>query len=265
MLDFVKDACKHKRLVGPECSISYSKFNIWTPENVPYGFFRPGLKESLHEIKRMFPTAEFFIYSLGTKNYVHSIIEYLEKYTGLKFNRPLFTREDSSITPESTYLKDIHGYENDIFKSLIAKYPLCKDEKVQQKIMNERTIIIDDSPVWGGDYRFVQCKSYTYTPIAEIDHKILNMIYKNSMLKTFINSSKYVDILPDFDDNQTFDSYMLDYHLVLFNMYKNNVTNNNQQLNDDFFPKFVKAIKKRTKYVKPFDKKFLDTLRNVFV
>jgi hypothetical protein len=82
LLDFIKDGCKHNRLNGVECKIDY---NVWNNKIIDEKFFRPKLKESLQEIKTIFPNAEFFIFSLGTKDYVTPIVQFLEKYTGISF------------------------------------------------------------------------------------------------------------------------------------------------------------------------------------
>ena len=134
LMRFIYDGCKHKRLNGVECKIDT---NVWTDKMLPNGFIRPHLKESLHQIKKLYPTAEFFIYSLGIKSYVQNIVKYLEKKLEIKFNRPLFTRDDISLKSDYSYLKDINGYFDTIFKSLSYKYPKCKDSKYQQQIMNE--------------------------------------------------------------------------------------------------------------------------------
>lgn len=263
LMEFIRDGCKHKRLIGSECKLNT---NTWVSDNIPATFFRPNLQESLVEIKKIFPTAEFFVFSLGTKAYVYDIIPYLEKQTGIKFNRPLFTRTDASSSSDNKYLKDIHGYYDTMFKALSHKYPKCKDEKYQNKIMKERTVIIDDTAVWGSDERWVPCKEYTYKSIIELDKKLLEIIYKNPEINTFIRTSKYINTIPAVDpQTKTFDDFLQDYHLLMFNLYNNHSEDNKAALQDDFFVSFVKAIKKRNKYAKPFDAKFLKTLKDKFV
>jgi len=263
LLDFIKDSCRHKRLVGPECKINTK---LWVADNIPETILRPHLKESLHEIKNIFPTAEFFVFSLGVKEYVHNVIPYIEKQTGIKFNRPLFTREDSSLTPENNYLKDINGYYDIIFKTLSKKYPQCKDVKYQNKIIKERTVIIDDTNVWGDDDRWVQCNAYTYKPVIELDKKMLEIIYKNPEISTYIKSNRYIDTLPSVDiTHKSFEEFLLDYHIFMSNLYRSVSDDNKIAAQDQFFISFVKAIKKRNKYAKPFDPIFLQTLKGHFI
>jgi hypothetical protein len=115
IINYIKNGCRHKRFNGSECEIDTT---VWSTKTIPKYFVRPNFAESLHQIKSTFPTAEFFIFSLATKDYVVDIIQYLEKYTGIHFNRPLFVRDDSSLTSEGVYLKDINGYYDKIFANL---------------------------------------------------------------------------------------------------------------------------------------------------
>ena len=260
LMKFVKDGCKHKRLEGVECKLNT---NIWNPDNIPSGFMRPQLKESLLRIKEIFPTAEFFVFSLGIKSYVHNCMKFIEKQTGIKFNRPFFTREDSSFTAEYRYLKDIHGYEKIIYDVLARKYPKCKDETYQRKVSNERTIIIDDSEVWGNDNRWIQCKRYSYCSQVELDKNMLKIIYKNPELSSFIeNNDPHLTVSAS---SKTFEEFMYDHHFHMMDIYKTHLESNKEQLKDDFFPNFVKAIQKRKHYARPFDKTFLETLKSAFV
>ena len=259
LLTFINDACKHKRFSGSECKLST---NIWNKDVVSEHFFRPHVKEALHSIKNMFATAEFFVFSLGTKDYVNDIIAYLESYTGIRFNRPLFTREDSSIGDINYYMKEIKGYEEIIFKSLVRKYPKCKSAYFKSLIMRERTIIIDDTDVWNNDIRWIQCKPYTYKPICKIDNTILQLIYDNQSIKSYM-TNRSVDFLPDFPE--TFDMFMMNYHLNTANLYRKFLQENTEQIKDDFFMKFVKCIQHRSNKAKPFTPAFLKKIKTRFI
>jgi hypothetical protein len=258
-LTFINDACKHKRFLGNECKLPKS---IWNKQTIPPQFFRPQLKESFQSIKKIFPTAEFFVFSLGTNDYVSSIIEYLESYIGIKINRPLFSRQDSSFSDTASFLKEIKGYEDIMFKSLIQRYPKCKIEYFRNLVMNERTIIIDDSDVWNNDFRWIQCKTYTYAPVCEINNKLLDTIYNNDSIKKYI-INKNSTIIPRMAHN--IDMFKMNYHIMTADCYRRVLDNNIQQLNDDFFPKFVRAIKNRNTKLKPFSRAFLSKIQKSFV
>lgn len=260
LLDFIKDGCKHNRLNGIECKIDYS---IWNNKIIDEKFFRPKLKESLQEIKTIFPNAEFFIFSLGTKDYVTSIVQFLEKYTGISFNRPLFTRENSSLTSEVNYLKDINGYYEKIFASISSKYPKCKNKLYQDKIINERTIIIDDNAdVWKNDNRLVKCKQYLYKPVVEIEKSILDIIQKNKSIHIFSNTNDDIKIIPTIYEHQPYEVFKMNYHMFLANLYRIESQNNIEQSKDDFFPKFVKILKGVK--TKPFNKHLIQKIKKHF-
>ena len=257
---FINDACKHSRLKGPVCKLPKS---IWNKQMIPSQLFRPQLKESLQGIKKVFPTAEFFVFSLGTHDYVMSAIDYIEKCTGVKFNRPLFTRQDSSISDTAHYLKEIKGYEDIIFKSLVRQYPKCKIDYFRNLVMNDRTIIIDDTDVWNNDYRWIQCKPYSYTPVCEINSKILDVVYENESIKTYITTNKETNILPEVSGN--IDKFKMNYHIMMANHYRTSLDNNLEQCKDDFFPKFLKTFKGRSTKLKPFTRAYLEKIQKSFV
>jgi hypothetical protein len=258
-LTFISDGCKHKRFSGTKCELPTT---IWNKNIVVEQFFRPHLKESLHAIKKIFPTAEFFVFSLGAREYVYDIISYLESYTGIKFNRPLFTREDSSFGDISYYMKEIKGYEDTIFKMLVRKYPKCKSEHFKSLVMQYRTVIIDDTNIWNNDIRWIQCKPYTYQPICEVDNDILHMIYTNESMKNYL-LSRNVSFIPNVSAN--FDTFMMNYHLNIANLYRKSLDNNVEQLQDNFFVRFVKCIQHRSNKSKPFAPAFLKKIKNKFM
>jgi hypothetical protein len=261
IIKYIKNGCRHKRLNGSECEIDTT---IWSTKNIPKYFVRPNYGESLHQIKSTFPTAEFFIFSLGTKDYVVNIIQYLEKYTGIYFNRPLFVRDDSSLTPEGAYLKDINGYYDKIFANLSHRYPKCKNKDIQNKIINERTIIVDDNEVWNNSHQLIKCKPYTYKPIIEIDNAILEIIQSNKSVFTYSNNDAEIKILPTIYETQPYDIFKMNYHMLLTNQYRIESENNIQQQKDDFFPKFTKYVVKRKNKTKLFDKTFFRQMKTKF-
>ena len=73
ILEWIKNNCKHKKFENENCKININDWSKIIPEN----FIRPYLKDFLKEIKELFPTAEFFIFSNGTKKYVKLMVDYI--------------------------------------------------------------------------------------------------------------------------------------------------------------------------------------------
>jgi hypothetical protein len=261
LLDFIADKCKHQKLDGPICDIDKDDWK----EIIPNNLFRPHLKQGLDNIKSLYPTAEFFIFSLGIKEYVTSLVKIIENRFDVKFNRPIFAREDASLSGTYSHNKDIAGYQDTICKSLAKKYPKVKQEKYKNIIFKDRTIIIDDnSTVWMDDPRYIICKAYEYNPIYIIHNKIIEIIIQNPIVQNFINQSHYLH-MPNVYSSTSLEEYMLDYHMYLANQYRINRENNSQQLKDDFFVKFVNTIRKRKHLSQPFTADYIKKIKNSFL
>ena len=260
IISYIMDGCKHKRL-KTLCNIDK---DIWK-KNIHVNFIRPYFKKFIEEIKRQFPTAEFFIYSAGTKKYVEYIIEYVEEILNIKFNRPLFTRDDIGRSIyNNEFLKDITGFTDNIFESLHKKYKLI--DKDIDFILNERTIIIDDNKeVWNNNYRHIVCPKYTYCPIIELDIEILKYIYCNveNIHTAIYEKYKDYDFLPELIPNITFNEFLMEYHFKMFMLYKYYFKENIENIKDNYFNLLLDKIKLRNKYKKIFEKSFLKTIKNI--
>ena len=252
LLDFIADKCKHKKINGPICGINKDDWKEIIPDNL----FRPHLKQGLNDIKSIYPTAEFFIFSKGTKDYVTSFVEIIEKRFDVKFNRPIFAREDASPSGIYTHQKDITGYQDTICKALYKKYPELKQEKHKNLVFTERTLIIDDDVnVWSKDPRQIVCKEYNYLPTYEVNSNIIEIIRMNPIVQQFIkDNSDYKLPIPFVSSDKSYEECRMDYHIYLANHYRKNLGYNLEQLKDDFFIKFVKLLRKRKHLAKPFSK-----------
>jgi hypothetical protein len=211
----------------------------------------------LKEIKEIYPTAEFFINSIGKYNYVNYIIEALEEELNIKFNRPLATRDDALISKDTNeWIKEINEQESKIFQTLEKKYGKISKE-LREIILKERTIIIDDNPkVWNGDIRHIICKPYLYIPIIELDYNLLIRIYENREI--YLKAKVYIpELIPD-KENLTLDDFMCKYHSNIEKQYMKIREINKGQYNDDFFKKFLIKMKLRKRAKVLFTKSFFN-------
>jgi hypothetical protein len=255
ILEWIKNNCKHKKFNDESCKINVKDWTKIIPEN----FIRPYLKEFLTEIKEIFPTAEFFIFSNGTKLYVKSIIDYIEKKLKVKFNKLIIGRDLNLIKDDHYYSKEITEYIQElIIKSLSKKYSKKLLEKNKDLIFNNRTIIIDDNNYIWNDKAIINIPSYDYNPLFEFDMNILNLIYKNPLISNYISNISNQDFFPKNDmTNKTEEEFKLNYHLFLAEIYRNNIENNKEMSKDDSFIKILKSIKTRKNMEKPFTDNYI--------
>jgi len=259
IIEWIKNNCRHKKLENENCKILKNNWSKLIPEN----FIRPYLKESLNQIKEIFPNAEFFIFSNGTKEYVKTMIEYIEKKTKIKFNKLIIARDLNLTTKDHYYSKEITKYiEELIIKSLSNKYSKKILEKNKEIIFNDRTIIIDDNPYIWNNKPIINIPSYNYNPLLEFDIDTLNLIYKNSVISTYILNMENQPFFPSNSKlDKTEEELKLNYHLFLAEMYRNNIDINKEMSKDDFLLKLVKIIKSRKNLEKPFTANYIKNFK----
>ncbi len=150
--------------------------------------------------------------------------------------------------------KDIEGYQDTICKALSKKYPKLRQEKYKTIVFTERTLIIDDdATIWQNDPRQIVCKKYNYIPTYEVSAAIIEIIRQNPIVQQFIKeNSDYNLPIPFVSSDKSYEECRMDYHIYLANHYRKNLAYNLEQLQDDFFPRFVKTISKRKHLATPF-------------
>jgi len=262
ILNFINNYCKHNKFEGDICKIKNNK--KWT-SMISNNFLRLNIKNGLNQIKKLFPNAEFFIFSNGTKSYVKKIIPYIEKETNIKFNKLLITRDLNIKTENFRYEKNISPYiKNLIIKALIPKYSKTLIEKNKDLIFNYRLLIIDDvKEYWNNHPNLIICKPYNYTPIIEFDNEILNIIWNNQQISNYIINNEYNQLFPIINTNNKIDQEIkMDYHLNMANIYRQNIELNKNALENegDLFQKLIKFLKLKKDHLKPFNSVFFENL-----
>jgi len=253
--------CKHKKLNQEICS-KIDK-DIWKKDIPPY-FFRPYLKEFINEIRKIFPTSEFFIFSSGTMNYVNEFIPLVEEFIGFKFHRPLLTRDDTTISSNSKIVKEVKGFMEQFLKTIKSKYPKVDLIVNQDYIYDNRLIIIDDIPeFWNDNPKLVVCNPYEYLPIPMIDNQVLKLIKDNEELIKFVNNLKY-ELLPvnfkSSSPDYIYEDFLMDYHIFQSQLIRSNYHINKEAMKDEFFKNLLTSLKPRAKLAKPFPPEFIKTL-----
>jgi hypothetical protein len=214
------------------------------------GFFRPGTRAALDGIKATFPSAEFFIYSSGTKDYVARMIGVMEERLGIAtgvINRPIFARDDA-VDNMTGYVKSVRGILPAMLAALERKgYKGCTAHA--DEILADRLVIVDDNDViWDVPDKWIQCPDYDYTPVVEIDRALLDHVRQNkggvrTAVKEWTSSSNAL-LPPDLLAAKTDDDFYMQYHLYLANEYRKAAGINAKAAEDDFFPRLAKALAK---------------------
>lgn len=259
--DFIFLNCKHKKLSQEICS-KIDK-DIWKKDIPPY-FFRPYLKEFIEEIRKIFPTSEFFIFSSGTRMYVNEFIPLVEEFIDFKFNRPLLTRDDTTTSVSNYIVKEIKGFMEQFLKTIKSKYPKVDLISSQDFIYDNRLIIIDDIPeFWLDNPKLVKCSPYEYSPIPIIDSQVLKLIKDNKEVITYINKSKNNLLPPNFKQaspDYIYEDFLMDYHIFQSQLLRSNYYKNKEAMKDEFFKNLLTSLKPRAKLAKPFTPEFIKTL-----
>jgi hypothetical protein len=225
---------------------------LFTPE-----MYRPGLKTFLEDVKKFFGTAEFFIYSAGTKEYVADIISILEKTLDVKFNRPLFSRTECPTDEQNHYTKSILTQFPKMIKALskLEKYDAINLEEYTEEIMENRVVFLDDIDfVWDRKEKLVKAPAYNYTPMFDVDDRLLRMIFRTPIIQEYLRSSNANQTIYIHDKEAfNYDDYRMNYHIFMANIYREqSMTNRKAHDEDDFFARLVKAMKPYKSKPKPF-------------
>lgn len=212
----------HQILLHEICKITKKKFNLVEfRQKLAKVILRPHVIDFL---KRS--NSEFFIYSAGSRTWVEFIIKQIEIVAKMKFNRPLFTR-DECLTDYKKCLTSI----------------LPKIDKVLKKKYNQTftPLIIDNNDVYIDNSNLLLCSTYDGY-FAEnlpsiIDISLYKKYYKeiNRLLKTYLN----IDI-----DTNNYKHFQYIYYTKYIQLLKA------KKSNDTFFYKLERNLRNITEFNK---------------
>jgi hypothetical protein len=135
------------------------------------GVIRPHFKSFFKEL--MSHGVEIFIYTASEKKWAEFLIKNVEQCSGVKFNRPLFTRNNCKAM-RGELMKSINSVKPAIVKSLNRKYN-AKFTDCKNRIM-----AIDNKPVYVQEDLpyLVLCKTYKYRVPENIPAVIKKDVYE---------------------------------------------------------------------------------------
>lgn len=196
---------------------------------------RPDLKYFMNTMREYYNNnVKFYIYTASTKEWANKEINLIEKNLNIKFDRPIFTRDDCIMNPDQTSKKSIKLILNKLYK-----------KKIPSDI-NDKIIIIDDNPVYI-DFtdKLILCPSYTYQIFFNYWDILPNQIFKNIFLVDYI---KYLiinnQLCPyNYNNNINMKQKMLSYkwiYKICSIINKNN--KNNNKIQDNFWRNLTKKL-----------------------
>lgn len=140
---------------------------------------RPHFTTFMSAMKRMYPNVHIFVYTASEKTWANKEINIIERQNNIKFNRPIFTRDDSIIDKFGNVRKSINKIMPKILRSIKAK----KGYKIDNKLL-----VIDNNPTFV-DYHdnFLLCPTYNYVKFTNIWDGIKEDYFKCQELKRYLN------------------------------------------------------------------------------
>ena len=164
---------------------------------------RPGFASFIKTIKKVYPDAQFFIYTSSVKQWAHQEIMWTEKTHDIVFNRPIFTRDDCTVDVVGNSRKSIARIFPRIMKSLAKDYPLTAAQR--QHVLDHQLIIIDNKAVYTDRIdRLLLCPDYNYAVFENLLHGIPMNARKHPVIQqqllTLINNG-YLCFMPNEEED----------------------------------------------------------------
>jgi len=243
ILEIIFEQCKSQNITikCPE-----NKFNI--EDELKGGLLRPNLKEFVDFCEKKYKNVELFIYTNSSHGWTNGgLVPNIEKASGLKFNKPYFTREYSSMRMK----KRISFAYDEIMNVLEKKYPiLSKSEKYKQDVFTNRIVFIDDIENNVADLvsKQIVCPRYEYIPQYDIIQKLQD---KYEVDEKYINNNEILQYcfrnnIPYFSEKGN--DFQKDELYISLEKSRNvsyaRIVNNKK---DTFFLDLIKMMNKKTK------------------
>lgn len=157
-------------------------------ETLKNGMIRPGFDTFLKAMINHFGNIDVFIYTASEKTWAEFVIKQIEIVLGIKFNRPIFSREHC-VQQEREYKKSISYVKKQMLRCLVKKYG-------QQRAHVQSMLIIDNNNVYGSydQKHLLLCPSYNYRIPENIPASIKQKCYEehyqkiNSILRKYIQT-----------------------------------------------------------------------------
>jgi hypothetical protein len=202
---------------------------------------RPGFASFLKAMKQFYPEVYFFIYTASEKQWANTEIAWVEKAHDIKFQRPIFTRDDCIQDGSGNYRKSLMRIFPRICRAISRQRPLTKQER--EYILHNQVIIIDNNAVYTDKQdRLLLCPDYDYSVFEHLLDMIPSDARKHpevqQMLLSLINTGMMCPIERHDDEMHAITAS----YSWIANRCKSIVDLNKSYQNDDFWKYLRKLI-----------------------
>lgn len=123
------------------------------------GLLRPHLATFIDSIKSRSDVCKFFVYTASESKWAHFLIGCIESFIGLKFERPLFTR-NHCLGSRDYYQKSLHKVGAVVLKK--------KGMGGTLKDFVSKAVLIDNNKVLIDSKNIIQCPTYPYKDTYDV-------------------------------------------------------------------------------------------------
>lgn len=221
----------------------YKKFGLKVKKNskVPKAFnkdsklVRPYFLNFITELTDYFQgNIYFFIYTASERKWANTEISWLEKSHGIKFQRPIFTRDDCIVDKSGSYRKSI----SNIFPRMLRSMGLTKISKEQKtELLHQRLLIIDNNAVFNDmKEHLLICPDYNFMFFENLLEDIPLSYLQNPNIRQHILSLINMGLIcPFFGKNDDINQQMYKKYEWLAIKCKHISENNTYSIKDIFF------------------------------
>lgn len=221
----------------------YKKFGLKVKKNskVPKAFnkdsklVRPYFLNFITELTDYFQgNIYFFIYTASERKWANTEISWLEKSHGIKFQRPIFTRDDCIVDKSGSYRKSI----SNIFPRMLRSMGLTKISKEQKtELLHQRLLIIDNNAVFNDmKEHLLICPDYNFMVFENLLEDIPLSYLQNPNIRQHILSLINMGLIcPFFGKNDDINQQMYKKYEWLAIKCKHISENNTYSIKDIFF------------------------------
>lgn len=198
------------------------------------GIIRPGFINFMNVIRSLIPNILIFIYTASERNWANKEIQWIEKNNNIKFDRPLFCREQC-IYSKNTYLKSI----NKIFPIIKKKY---------KSVTINNLLIIDNNNVYNDNIKsLIVCPHYNHQVFFDLWKIISKTAMKNpiiySAIVNYIENNMLNPCSTHILTSIGKEELKSKHFLWLYKKYKAILLNNLKYKNDIFWKKIILILK----------------------
>ena len=178
---------------------------------------RPGFCNFLTRMTDFFDGhVKFFIYTASERQWALKEIAWVEKSHNIKFEKPIFTRDDCIKDPSGAYKKSLMNILPRIFRSLgRGRTSLTKGER--DYLVEHQLMIIDNNAVYRDfQHRLLLCPDYDYTFFENILEDLPANVLQHPSIQPYLQALASEGVLCPYPGNNIQD----DHHKALMNKYQ---------------------------------------------